>query len=49
MEDGEESKVISFTLDEDLINKVANNNTNYLPTNIEDKLIDLWILPSLRD
>lgn len=49
MKDGEESKVISFTLDEDLINKVANNNTNYLPTNIEDRLIDLWILPSLRD
>lgn len=48
MEDGTESKVISFMLDENLIHKVANNNTNYLPTNIEDKLIDLWILPSLN-
>lgn len=48
MEDGRESKVISFTLDENLIGKIANNNSDYLPTNIEGKLIDLWILPSLR-
>lgn len=45
--DGEEIKVISFTLDKELINKTASQEL--LPINYQDNVLDLWILPSLMD
>lgn len=47
MADGSEGKVISFTLDADAIQGVAGRSI--LPTNLEEHLQDLWILPSLLD
>lgn len=47
MEDGSESKVISFTLDKNLIDSVKSGNT---PANqIIDKSSDVWVLPSLKN
>lgn len=46
MEDGSEDKVISFTLNKDLINKIKDDSI------VDNKIIDnaqeVWILPSLR-
>lgn len=47
MNDGSESKVISFTIDEDVINRVANGSI--LGNEIIDYANDVWILPSLLD
>lgn len=47
MTDGSESKVISFTVDKPLIDKIAAGN---FPTNQMGKYVsDLWILPSLTE
>lgn len=47
MTDGSESKVISFTLNKDLIDSVKSGDT---PANqIIDKAADVWILPSLQN
>lgn len=47
MEDGSESKVISFTLDKNLIDSVKSGN---IPANqIIDKSSDVWVLPSLKN
>ena len=46
MADGSESKVISFTLDKDLISTIASGS---FPANtLGDYVTDLWILPSLE-
>jgi len=47
MEDGSESKVISFTLNKDLIKSVKSQNT--FGNQIVDKANDVWILPSLKN
>lgn len=47
MNSGSESKVISFTLDEDLINQIKNKNI--VGNQIVDKSLDTWILPSLQN
>jgi hypothetical protein len=44
-QDGDETKVISFTVNADTIEAIKNGNV--LPTTLEDSLEDLWILPSL--
>lgn len=46
MQDGSESKVISFTVPEDVIQGVANQNI--VATQLPDLITDLWILPSLQ-
>lgn len=46
MEDGAENKVISFTLDKNLINAVKNRNI--VGNQIVEKAKDVWILPSLK-
>lgn len=47
MSSGEEAKVISFTLDKDIINKIYNTE---IPLNqLQDYLSDIWILPSLQN
>lgn len=45
MEDGTESKVISFTVDKNLINSIKNKNT--VANQIINQAKDVWILPSL--
>lgn len=46
MADGSESKVISFTLDKDLIGTIASGS---FPANtLGEHVTDLWILPSLE-
>ena len=46
MTDGSESKVIAFTLDKDLIDRIAAGS---FPANtLGDYVTDLWILPSLE-
>ncbi|MDK0685122.1 hypothetical protein P5F08_03525 [Clostridium perfringens] len=47
MTDGDESKVISFTLTKDQINAVKNKQL--LGNQIVDQANDVWILPSLRN
>ena len=47
MSDGSESKVISFTLNEDLIKSIKNGDT--VGNQIIDKAQDVWILPSLQE
>lgn len=47
MTNGDESKVISFTLTKDQINAVKNKQL--LGNQIVDQANDVWILPSLRD
>lgn len=47
MTSGEESKVISFTVDEDLIKSIKEGNT--VANQIVDKAKDVWILPSLQE
>ena len=47
MTSGEESKVISFTVDEDLIKSIKECNT--VANQIVDKAKDVWILPSLQE
>ncbi|EGO86270.1 hypothetical protein G8S49_11065 [Clostridium botulinum C] len=47
MQDGSESKVISFTLDKNLIDSIKNRNT--VGNQIVDKAKDVWILPSLKN
>lgn len=47
MEDGSESKVISFTLNEDLIQKIKDNVI--VDNKIIDYAQDVWILPSLKN
>lgn len=47
MEDGSESKVISFTLNRDLINSVKSKKI--FGNQIVDKASDVWILPSLKN
>lgn len=44
--DGDEIKIISFTLDKNLIEQTASKQL--LPTQYEDCVLDLWILPSLK-
>lgn len=46
MNDGSESKVISFTLNKNLINNVKSGST--LANQIIDQADDVWILPSLN-
>ena len=46
MTDGSEAKVISFTLDNDLIKKVKNRQV--VATTLLDNVSELWILPSLK-
>ena len=46
MQDGSESKVISFTVSKDLIEKIKAGTV--LPTQMGDYVDELWILPSLR-
>lgn len=46
MNDGSEQKVISFTLDEDTIQAIANNEI--VDNQVGDYSDDLWIHPSLR-
>lgn len=46
MSDGSEDKVISFTLNEELIESIKNGNT--VGNQIVDKAQDVWILPSLQ-
>lgn len=47
MQSGNESKVISFTLNKDIINKIYNSE---IPINrLNDYLSDIWILPSLNN
>ncbi len=47
MEDGSESKVVSFTISESVIQMIANNS---IPGNtIMDYATDVWILPSLTN
>ena len=45
MEDGSESKVISFTVDSDLIHKIKNDTV--VAIQMGDYVSDLYILPSL--
>lgn len=45
MTDGSESKVISFTVPKDLIDKIKSGSV--LPIELGDYVTDLWILPSL--
>ncbi len=45
MDDGSESKVISFTLNKDQINAIKNKQI--VGNQIVDKATDVWILPSL--
>ena len=45
MTDGSESKVISFTVPKDLIDKIKSSSV--LPIELGDYVTDLWILPSL--
>ncbi|MGU9052051.1 hypothetical protein ACV3XU_10690 [Clostridium perfringens] len=47
MTDGDESKVISFTLTKDQINAVKNKQL--LGNQIVEQANDVWILPSLRN
>ena len=47
MQDGSESKVISFTIKKDLIDKITTNKVN--DDEISDKVDDLYILPSLMN
>lgn len=47
MKDGNESKVISFTLNKDIINKIYNNTI--VANQIGDYATDLWILSSLAN
>ena len=47
MTNGDESKVINFTLTKDQINAVKNKQL--LGNQIVDQANDVWILPSLRD
>ncbi|WP_338850060.1 hypothetical protein WHY53_06880 [Clostridium perfringens] len=47
MTNGDESKVISFTLTKDQINAVKNKQL--LGNKLVDQANDVWILPSLRD
>ena len=46
MQDGSESKVISFTVSKDLIEKIKAGTV--LPTKMGDYVDELWLLPSLR-
>ena len=46
MQDGSESKVISFTVSKDLIEKIKDGTV--LPTKMGDYVDELWLLPSLR-
>lgn len=46
MEDGTESKVISFTLDKEMITSIKEKKT--VGNDIVDKAKDVWILPSLK-
>ena len=46
MTDGSESKVISFTVDKDLISMIKNKQI--VGNQIVDYGKDLWILPSLK-
>lgn len=46
MQDGSESKVISFTVSKDLIEKIKDGTV--LPTKMGDCVDELWLLPSLR-
>ena len=46
MQDGSESKVISFTVSKDLIEKIKAGTV--LPTIMGDYVDELWLLPSLR-
>lgn len=45
MTNGSESKVISFTISQDLIQAIADKKI--VAANLEENLNDLWILPSL--
>lgn len=47
MTDGSESKVISFTVSKDLINKIKNGTV--VDNKVIDYADDVWILPSLRN
>jgi hypothetical protein len=44
-QDGQDTKIISFTVPADVIESIKSGNT--LPNAIEDELSDLWVLPSL--
>lgn len=46
MNDGSESKVVSFTINKDLIDRISNDNI--VANELGDYLDDLWIHPSLR-
>ena len=46
MKNGDESKVISFTVKKDLIKKIKNNTV--AANQLENYVDDLWIIPSLK-
>ncbi len=46
MKNGDESKVISFTVKRDLIKKIKNNTV--AANQLENYVDDLWIIPSLK-
>lgn len=46
MNDGSESKVVSFTINKDLIDRISNDNI--VANELDNYLDDLWIHPSLR-
>ena len=47
MTDGSESKVISFTVNKDMINSILTDKY-FVPISYGDYVEDLWILPSLK-
>jgi len=47
MTDGSESKVISFTVNKDMINSILTDK-HFVPISYGDYVEDLWILPSLK-
>jgi hypothetical protein len=47
MSDGSESKVISFTIPQDIVEQVAAGDV--AATQLPDLVTDLWILPSLQN
>lgn len=49
MESGDIKKVISFTVDEELIKLINSGSSNALPNNLKNKVKDLWLTPSLRE
>lgn len=47
MSNGSEDKVISFTVPQDVVEQVASGDV--VATELQDLVVDLWILPSLKN